>query len=107
MKRKVYLHIGTEKTGTASIQHFLSRHYDELREKGILYPKSLGRKSNMKLSAALQNYIKRDDLRITYAKNLYEQKISEGLSNKEAMREVSIELNHHRQEITQYYLARA
>ena len=50
---------------------------------------------------------KSHDLRITYAKNLYEQKISEGLSNKEAMREVSIELNHHRQEITQYYLARA
>jgi hypothetical protein len=66
MKRKVYLHIGTEKTGTASIQHFLSRHDDELREKGILDRKSLGRKSNMKLSAALQNYIKRDDLRITY-----------------------------------------
>jgi len=47
------------------------------------------------------------DLRISYAKNTYEQKIAEGLSHKEALREVSSELNHHREEITQYYLARA
>ena len=47
------------------------------------------------------------DLRVTYAKNLYERKIAEGLNHKEATKVTSIELNHHREEITQYYLARA
>ena len=47
------------------------------------------------------------DLRSSYAKSTYEQKIAEGLSHKEATKVTSIELNHHREEITQYYLARA
>jgi hypothetical protein len=50
---------------------------------------------------------KSHDLRITYAKNTYEQKISEGMEHKEALKEVSQELNHHREQITAYYLARA
>jgi hypothetical protein len=50
---------------------------------------------------------KSHDLRISYAKSLYKQKIVEGLNHKEAMKVTSQELNHHRAEITQYYLARA
>jgi hypothetical protein len=50
---------------------------------------------------------KSHDLRITYAKNTYKQKISEGMEHKEALKEVSQELNHHREQITAYYLARA
>jgi hypothetical protein len=50
---------------------------------------------------------KSHDLRITYAKNLFEQKLEEGKSYREALKEVSIELNHWRSEMTEYYLARA
>ncbi|GAA61862.1 hypothetical protein P20652_3751 [Pseudoalteromonas sp. BSi20652] len=35
---KVVLHIGTEKTGTTSIQHFMSQNRQALLLKGILYP---------------------------------------------------------------------
>ena len=47
------------------------------------------------------------DLRVTFAKNYYEELKKEGYSNKEALKEVSRELNHHREAITLYYLARA
>jgi len=47
------------------------------------------------------------DLRITYAKNLYEELKERGYTEKEALKAVSQELNHNRTEITQYYLARA
>ena len=50
---------------------------------------------------------KSHDLRITYAKDLYESLKDRGYSEREALREVSRELNHNRLEITQYYLARA
>jgi len=35
---KVVLHIGTEKTGTTSIQHFMSQNRTALLAKGVLYP---------------------------------------------------------------------
>jgi vacuolar-type H+-ATPase subunit I/STV1 len=50
---------------------------------------------------------KTHDLRITYAKEAYEEKIEAGYTEKEALKEVSEELNHHRENITVYYLKRA
>jgi len=50
---------------------------------------------------------KSHDLRITYAKDLYESLKGQGYAEKEALKVVSQELNHNRLEITQYYLARA
>jgi len=47
------------------------------------------------------------DLRVTFAKNYYEELKEKGYSHKEALKEVSKELNHHRESITIYYLARA
>jgi len=41
-RRTVFLHIGTHKTGTTSIQHFLTQNADELRRARILIP-SAGR----------------------------------------------------------------
>lgn len=38
--RKLYIHIGTNKTGTSTIQHFLSSHRKELADQGLLYPKA-------------------------------------------------------------------
>jgi len=47
------------------------------------------------------------DFRITYAKNLLQHKLEQGKEYKEALKEVSQEINHHRPEITEYYLNRA
>ena len=47
------------------------------------------------------------DFRVTYAKDLLEHKLEQGISYKDALKEVSEEINHHRPEMTEYYLARA
>jgi len=47
------------------------------------------------------------DFRVTYAKNLLQHKLEKGTPYKQALREVSQEINHHRPEMTEYYLARA
>ena len=47
------------------------------------------------------------DLRITYAVEHYNKLKEEGYSHKEALRMTSQELNHHREAITLYYLARS
>lgn len=44
--KTIYLHIGTHKTGTTTLQHFLSRASPALKEQGILYPES-GRASRL------------------------------------------------------------
>lgn len=46
------------------------------------------------------------DIRAFYAKELYEQKIDEGCTHVKACAFVSKEINHHRIEITEYYLAK-
>jgi len=46
------------------------------------------------------------DFRVTYAKDLLQQRLEEGKEYKEALREISKEINHHRAEMTQYYLNR-
>jgi hypothetical protein len=40
MTKRVILHIGTAKTGTTSLQKFLSAHEAELGEAGVLYPRA-------------------------------------------------------------------
>jgi hypothetical protein len=47
------------------------------------------------------------DFRVTYAKDLLTSKLEQGIEYKEALVEVSQEINHHRPEMTEYYLARA
>jgi len=61
---KIYLHIGTEKTGTTSIQSFLADNRDMLRKNKIMYSKVLGDPNNIRLSVALQDTDKIDDSRI-------------------------------------------
>ena len=41
IKLNIYLHIGTQKTGTTTIQKMLTKNHDALKNNGILYPKSL------------------------------------------------------------------
>jgi len=47
------------------------------------------------------------DFRVTYAKDLLEHKLEQGKEYKEALKEVSEEINHHRPQMTEYYLNRA
>lgn len=43
MKPVLYLHIGMNKTGSTALQAYMSKHYSEHLEQGVLYPKT-GRK---------------------------------------------------------------
>ncbi len=61
---KIYLHIGTEKTGTTSIQEFMARNKNKLLNRGILYSDIIGFPNNTKLSVALQDSSKVDDSRV-------------------------------------------
>ena len=55
----------------------------------------------------LQKYdISSHDFRFTSARDKFEEKISCGISEKEAKLQISAELNHKREEITDYYLKR-
>ena len=46
------------------------------------------------------------DFRFTSARDKFEEKINSGISEKEAKLQISSELNHKREEITDYYLNR-
>src|SRR5438045_23824 len=50
MKTVCFLHIGTEKTGTTSIQNFLSKNRSRLEQQGILYPRSPGNQNHTALA---------------------------------------------------------
>ena len=52
-KLKCILHIGTEKTGTSSIQHYLSNNRDVNEEQGVLYLKLSGTGSQVEFIAAV------------------------------------------------------
>jgi len=47
------------------------------------------------------------DWRITYVRERYDQNMASGMKHAEALLQISSEVNHHRPEITTYYLARA
>lgn len=46
----VYLHIGTGKTGTTSIQTFLELNREALQKQGIIFPQSPGRRNHRRLT---------------------------------------------------------
>jgi hypothetical protein len=62
--RILYLHIGTEKTGTKSIQHFLSTNAELLRADGIFVADFLG-EAHRKVTGIAFNHYSKDDLFIT------------------------------------------
>ena len=49
---KIVLHVGTEKTGTTSIQNALSNSYENLVENGYLFPRTLGAPCHIHLTAS-------------------------------------------------------
>ncbi|MBZ1351030.1 hypothetical protein KZZ10_10270 [Alcaligenaceae bacterium LF4-65] len=65
MKSKIlYLHIGTEKTGTKSIQNFLSTNAELLQEDGFYVADFLG-EAHRKVTGIAFNHYSKDDLFIT------------------------------------------
>jgi hypothetical protein len=59
----LYLHIGTEKTGTTSVQKFFRHNRELLAANGIVYPEAPGRQNHMGLAASAQDIDKRGPLR--------------------------------------------
>jgi hypothetical protein len=59
----LYLHIGTEKTGTTSVQKFFKANREILAENGIVYPHAPGKQNHMGLAASAQDVSKRGPLR--------------------------------------------
>jgi hypothetical protein len=53
--RQCWLHIGTEKTGTTTIQRYLAKNREGLLAQGILYPLSLGEQNHLALTACSMN----------------------------------------------------
>lgn len=63
MKRTFFLHIGTEKTGTTSIQSFLSENRSRLEEQGIFYPRSPGNHNHTALTVYALRKTKQGSIR--------------------------------------------
>ena len=57
------MHIGTEKTGTSSVQNFFAENREFLARKGILYPETPGRKNHTGLATAAQDISENSALR--------------------------------------------
>lgn len=64
MKRgkDIYLHIGTEKTGTTTIQAFLHANRDRLGARGVLYPQTAGARNHTLLALYAARYPRVADL---------------------------------------------
>lgn len=56
-----FLHIGTEKTGSTTIQYFLDQNRETLRSHGILFTDSLGLRNNRKLPVTAYLPSRRDE----------------------------------------------
>jgi len=63
-ERRAILHIGTEKTGTSSLQVFLSKNRDRLNARGFHFARFAGPVSHEHLAAYAMDDDKRDDMRL-------------------------------------------
>ena len=62
MTRRAILHIGTEKTGTTTLQHFLSTNRKELAARGFLYPRFCGAVNHTGLAVFALDPARRDPI---------------------------------------------
>lgn len=63
MTRRAILQIGTEKTGTTTLQHFLASNRARLADRGLLYPRFCGELNHTGLAAYALDPDKEDELR--------------------------------------------
>lgn len=61
--KKIILHIGTEKTGTTSIQRALAHERDNLAARGILFPHLFGSENHMEIAVYAMDSEINDELR--------------------------------------------
>lgn len=64
---RLVLHIGTEKTGTTSIQEFLRVNKDQFLRRGVFIPSFLGHSNHSLLPAIAYRDERNDDLSLAYA----------------------------------------
>jgi uncharacterized small protein (DUF1192 family) len=62
MLRRAILHIGTEKTGTTTLQHFLATNRAALAARGWVYPRFCGEKNHTGLAAYALDDARRDPI---------------------------------------------
>ena len=86
---KLYLHIGTEKTGTTSIQSFLTENEDKLKSLGYGIIKTLGYGNNRELSVYAMDPKTDDDY--TKSKNLNSIEVRKRF-NKELEKKINSEI---------------
>lgn len=53
--KRIYLHMGTPKTGTSSLQHYLWENRQALRKQGFLYPENAVKNKHQTLVSILRN----------------------------------------------------
>lgn len=66
MTRKALLQIGTEKTGTTTLQTFLAANRDRLAERGYLYPRFCGDLNHTGLAAFAMDADRPDPLKVAF-----------------------------------------
>lgn len=66
MTRRCILQIGTEKTGTTTLQAFLASNRDRLAGRGVRYPRFCGEQNHTGLAAYAMNDGRTDDIRSAY-----------------------------------------
>ncbi|MDV6253337.1 hypothetical protein [Vibrio sp. EA2] len=77
MKKKLVLHIGTEKTGTTSIQESLYANRNSLIEdSGVYFMQSLGEKNNQKLPSSFMALNKKDNYFVNLGVDTEEERIA-------------------------------
>lgn len=83
---RAVVHIGTEKTGTTTLQEFLHRNRDRLRKQGLLFTQSAGKRNNQQITVAAYPPERRDDATIRLgidsdeALRAYQRRIVDDLS---------------------------
>lgn len=61
---RLFLHIGTPKTGTTTLQRWCASHRAGLAAQGVWYPESLGAESHRKLAAYARDSARAEDARL-------------------------------------------
>jgi hypothetical protein len=69
---KCFLHIGTEKTATSTLQNFFDLNRDELYKFGVIYTEAVGKANNRALPVTAYDLARRDDF--TKSKGIYTNK---------------------------------
>lgn len=69
------MHIGTEKTGTTTLQKTFFKNYDLLKEHGILYPKSFGISNHVGFCVCFQSIASKSELNAVVNAGMEEQEI--------------------------------